>query len=299
MSFRLIGGFLSTYYNAFSSGLYQGVWTLRQVLQAIGNGTWSGISPNGQTSYLTQGTYSWTAPAGVTSVCVVCIGPTLNWANYSYYGRGGGGLGWKNNIPVISGNSYTVVVGNSSLGTDSYFIDTSTVKGGCATSNSTGGTYVGDGGGNGGNGGAYGGGSVSGGGGGAGGYSGNGGNGSSSGNGSAADSNSGGGGGGAANYPPAGMFPGGGGGVGIYGKGPDGAGGVYSTTSSNTLGGGRGGSYGINGSSSNTNGAYGSAAVGGGMAGLSTEVSGGPYSGAVRIIYGNGRSFPSTLTGNL
>lgn len=301
MSFRLIGGFLSASYNALSSGLYQGIWTLRQVLQAIGNSTWSGIVPNGQTSYLSQGTYSWTAPAGVTSVSVVCVGPTLDWANNSYYGRGGGGLGWKNNIPVVPGNSYTVVVGNSSLGTDSYFIDTSTVKGGCATGNSTGGTYVGDGGGNGGDGGAYGGGVYSGGGGGAGGYSGNGGNGGAGGsnNGSAAATNSGGGGGGASNYPSAGGFAAGGGGVGIYGKGSDGAGGIFGTSANYEPSGGRGGSYGSNGSFANTGGAYGPASVGGGMAGTGSSVSGGPYSGAVRIIYGTGRSFPSTLTGNL
>ncbi len=31
-------------------------------------------SPSGQQAYTTAGTFSWTAPAGVTSVCVVCVG---------------------------------------------------------------------------------------------------------------------------------------------------------------------------------------------------------------------------------
>eukprot|EP00047_Mylnosiga_fluctuans_P024645 m.166012 g.166012 ORF g.166012 m.166012 type:complete len:97 (-) comp9897_c1_seq16:77-367(-) len=32
------------------------------------------------------------------------------------YGGGGGGLGWKNNIPVVPGQSYTVVVGAGGSG---------------------------------------------------------------------------------------------------------------------------------------------------------------------------------------
>jgi hypothetical protein len=299
MSFRYIGGFLSSSYNAFSSGLYQGLWTLRQVLQAIGNGTWSGIVPNGQAQYTSAGTYTWTAPAAVTSVSVVCIGPTLNWANNAYFGRGGGGLGWKNNISVVPGNTYTVVVGDSSNGNASYFISAGTVSGGSASGNSTGGTYVGDGGGNGGDGGSYPGTGSGAGGGGTGGYAGNGGNGGASGanSGSAAATNSGGGGGGAGGTSSS--FGGGGGGVSIYGKGPDGAAGIYGAAANYEPAGGRGGSYGANGSFSNTGGAYGPAQYGGGMAGTGASVSGGPYGGAVRIIYGTGRAFPSTLTGNL
>ena len=45
----------------------------------------------------------WT-PAGVTSVCVVAVG------------GGCGGLGYKNNITVIPGNSYTVYVGGGGNG---------------------------------------------------------------------------------------------------------------------------------------------------------------------------------------
>lgn len=61
----------------------------------------------------------------------------------SYYvgtGGGGGGLGWQNNIPVVPGQNYTVVIGaggaaataystNGTAGGDSYFISTSTVAG--------------------------------------------------------------------------------------------------------------------------------------------------------------------------
>ena len=59
--------------------------------------------PPGQQAYTTAGTYSWVAPSGVTSISVVAVGGG---------GRagGGGGLGYKNNITVTPGNSYSVVI---------------------------------------------------------------------------------------------------------------------------------------------------------------------------------------------
>lgn len=274
----------------------------------------------GQQAYTTAGTYSWTAPQGVTSVCVVCVG--------------GGGGGSRNTSADVAGN-----------GGDSYFIDTSTVAGfggtrGGPTSgtqgqiNATygrGGGYVGDGGGNGG----Y---SLNGsnpfyGGGGAGGYTGNGGNGGD-GNGSgiitvAGGNGSGGGGGGGAWAS--------GGGVGILGQGSNGigsptgtAGGVGQPT------GGSGGGSGVqypngNNATGFVGGAYGGGGAGtyeisGGGGGLGwknnipvtpgqsytvvvgaggTRDPGAPAfcgaggSGAVRIIWGADRAFPSTNTGNL
>jgi hypothetical protein len=160
----------------------------------------SGISIDGgieiggverQASFTVAGTHTWVAPGGVTSVSVVCIGAGGSGSSSSYAG-GGGGLGYKNNITVVPGTPYTVVVGaghtpgnlagNGVTGGDSYFIDATTVKGGGGqggglngSSNALGGTYVGDGGGNGGTGGKRISGNGSGAGGGAGGYAGNGG----------------------------------------------------------------------------------------------------------------------------
>jgi len=72
----------------------------------------------GQESFTTPGTYQWTAPAGITKVSVVAVGgggggqtSTQAWNAVSSCGGAGGGLGWKNNIPVTPGQSYTVVVG--------------------------------------------------------------------------------------------------------------------------------------------------------------------------------------------
>jgi hypothetical protein len=116
--------------------------------------------PSGEQVFTSSGT--WTAPQGVYSVSVVCIGNggagaqfTTGGVTYPYNGGGGGGLGYKNNISVIPFQDYTVVVSGGS-----YFINTSTVygfSGGNATVNfvGTGGSFVGDGGFDGGDGGAY------------------------------------------------------------------------------------------------------------------------------------------------
>lgn len=264
--------------------------------------------PRGEAEYTTAGSYSWTAPAGVTSVSVVAVGGGGGGHNdlSNNNGGAGGGLGYKNNIAVTPGQSYTVVVGaggaagsgfgvNGSDGGDSYFNDTSTVVGyggeGADTSDSmSGGSYVGDGGGNGGNGGL--GSSVdAGGGGGAGGYSGNGGQG---GNLNTAGSDGAGGGGGGGGAGGSGDRAGGGGGVGIYGEGTSGSGGTYTGSLGNPGGGGSSGSAGTTGSISN-GGDFG----GGGSGADGPYTAGDGAGGAVRIIWGGNRSFPSTNTADL
>jgi len=340
----------------------------------------------GQKEYTVVGTYSWTCPADVTSVCVVCIGGgggsspgDQHWNGSNYNGGvsgAGGGLGWKNNISVTPGQSYTVVVGDYGAagtstyisqynwtvteggdGSDSYFIDATTVKGGggdggavnigSSTPVAQGGDYVGDGGGNGGNGGGAHTGNNGTGGGGAGGYSGAGGDGTNSGVGQ--DGTGGGAGGGGADSvgdaqinPPDGRYgavAGGGGGTGIWGEGTSGTGGAdVQSYGGNESTGGNGGSIhwlgtkGVihrdpaNGAWLSGNGRYPPISQGatvpnggivggyyGGGAGSEAGVwgpaaEGSPTGGgsafagcggAVRIIWGSGRSFPSTNTEDL
>lgn len=233
-----------------------------------------------ETLYDVPGTYIWVCPPGVTSVCVVAVGAAIA----GTYASGGGGLGWRNNIAVTPGSSYVVQVGNPLSGNagyrDSSFISGGvTVLGGGAPtrvdSTSPGGSFIGTGGGNGG--------AISateGGGGGAGGYSGNGGNGGIGGMNTfapsaATDSGGGGGGGGGKNLD---YSSGSGGGVGVYGKGVSGIGGVSSSIKEGTDGspgsGGNGRQY-------------------GGGNGYKSSAGG----GAVRIIWGAGRAFPSTNVG--
>lgn len=233
----------------------------------------------GQVAYTTPGTYSWVAPTGVTSVSVVAVGGGGGGGCINSYQGGGGGLGWKNNIAVTPGTSYTVVVGagapNNGSGGKSYFISCGLVSG-LGGIRPNGGGRVGDGGGVGGCGGY----TIStwGGAGGAGGYSGGGGYGGY--NGCLAGPGYGGAGGGARYY-------GRGGGVGLLGEGASGNAGTFY---------GYGGSGGQNGDpalGTCVAGYYG--AGGGNNGGINT---GAP--GAVRIIWpGNTRLFPSTNTGNL
>ena len=262
----------------------------------------SGGGAVGQAFYgFGSGTYSWTCPPGVTSVCVVCIGGGSGSASPTYTtSPGGGGLGWKNNITVVPGQVYTVVVGRggdylcadspqNADGGQSYFISPTIVAGNGGT-RPTGGTFVGDGGGNGGAGGSNAGG-------GAGGYTGNGGAGAGTGG-----NGSGGGAGGGGSYSSTYGYSSGGG-TGPFGQGASGVGAIY-------IGGG-GGSGGENGrGGENPYHSYGSGQIDGGLYGGGSGQGGnsgsaGGYQlyrggrGCVRIIWGAGRSFPSTGTGDM
>lgn len=268
-------------------------------------------SVQGQQEYTTPGSYSWTAPTGVTSVSVVVVGGGGGgmWSSYNsgtgQYGGGGGGgaLRYANNVSVTPGSSYTVVVGakgdgapSPTDGGQSYFNSTGTVqasggpKGSTATQTSAATGSNGDGGGSGGkgayaafSGGGYGGG------GGAAGYSGNGGDAQYNG-GPGHQSGAGGGGGGGF---------GSGGGVGLQGQGSNGG---FSWSYGN---GGSGGSDGGNyyppsNPATSNGGAY------GGGGGCQDNTSGAVNgmadggSGAVRIIWpGGSRQFPSTNTADV
>lgn len=125
--------------------------------------------PFGQDIYTTPGTYSWVCPVGVTSVSVLVIGAGSGGEGNAGIGGGGGGLAYKNNITVVPGNSYSLVVGrgglynenigqpNGAFGTGSSFNNTVSAGGGTGgwsvyngsgydSTNGTGGSFSGDGG---------------------------------------------------------------------------------------------------------------------------------------------------------
>ena len=286
----------------------------------------------GQQQYTTQGAYSWVCPAGVYQVSVVCIGGggagQDNWANPA---GGGAGLGWKNEIPVTPGVSYTVNVGDggsstsssgaaSMKGGNSYFNTITTVAGmgggnisgpncysdGPNQNGNSGGGYVGDGGGSGGNAPNYQGG------GGAGGYGGRGGNGQES---EFPGWNNDSGGAGGGSYYSSTYGTGAGGGTGLNGEGAlNGNQPFYNPFSgyNNSVSQGSGGS----GRAGGTNGMYGQNPFSG-SGQSSSNVKGGDYGGGgggpgtswpsasgngglggVRIIWGppGSRSYPSNAT---
>jgi hypothetical protein len=296
------------------TGLTNGTaYTFRvAAINSYGAGTFSASSASatptaaGQDAFTTAGTFTWIAPAGVTSVSVVAVGG----GGASSAGGSGGGLGYKNNYSVTPGGSYTVVVGvggaqarstcYTANGGESYFVNNSTVRG--AGGAGAGGSYTGDGGGSGGSKG----GACARSGGGAGGYAGNGGNGGCSFGVNGAAGSGGGGGGGGKGYSTTGsrIMGQAGGGVGILGQGGNGSGG-RSSCACGVSRPGNGGSGGSNGVCASALATFPTAGTYGGGSGVQTAASGGCYIGAggvgaVRIIYpGTTRSFPSTNTGNL
>jgi len=252
----------------------------------------------GQDAFTSSGSFTWVAPAGVTSISYVAVGSgggygfTTTGGYNRYNGGGGGALIYRNNVTVTPGNSYNVVVGASVYACANGQLSklcivsccTNYAGGGLAGSTSSlaggaGGTTNGSlisGGGTGGAGGAATGSTngATGGAGGAGGYAGTGGVGATS-SGSPTNGSGGGGGGSTGGCSGAGGFAGGG--VGILGQGANGTGG------SGASGAGGAGSGGC------------TKLYGGG--GAASAFSG---RGAVRIIYpGTTRSFPSTNTGDL
>ncbi len=255
------------------------------------------VPPVGQQAYTTAGTFSWVAPAGVTSVSVVAIAG----GNGGGIGGGaGGGAAYLNNITVIPGNSYAVVVGAGGTGTGGNAIygnkgGNSSFNGSAVVATSGSNTANGPG-----TGGSFSGAGVS-------GYSGGitfnyfglatrGGNGGANANGEFQ-----------ANQYSGDTAPGqgsSGGAIGGAGGGGSGTGVDYGVP-----GGGGGGGSGLGyagtssaGQSGGVNGANGGT-YGGGGAGANADaahVGGTGARGAVRIIWpGTTRSFPSTNTGNL
>ena len=275
---------------------------------AASNSATPALIPSSQI-YTAIGTYTWVAPAGVTSVSLLAVGRGGNGGNacaipicccqtlyISGPGGNGGSLAYRNNLTVTPGGSYAVGLQSSSG--KSYFVSTSYFY--AENAGGSGGGSVGSvtaySGGSGNPGGDDLRGVTGGGGGGAAGYSGNGGGTGSGGpgsNGAAAAACSGGGGGGSGggNFGSGFAPGGGGGGVGIYGKGATGGVAVRVGTIGAT--GGNAGSSGGNGSGGGPGGAYGG---GGGGAATGGGPSGG--CGAVRIVWpGNTRTFPSTCVG--
>ena len=93
-------------------GTDSGIYNLAEALE---NST---AAEPGQQAYTSSGVYSFTVPAGVTSICVVCVGGGGGSAGYvggngpGSQGGGGGALAYKNNWSVRPGETIQVGVGS-------------------------------------------------------------------------------------------------------------------------------------------------------------------------------------------
>jgi hypothetical protein len=277
--------------------------------------------PSGNTEYTTAGSHTFTVPADVTKVHVVCVGGGGSGGKGNSGQAGAGGaLVYKNDITVVPAQTAAVVVGNGPGQSGASGVTggaSSFTYGGLATTAGGGGGGYGTGSGSGGSGGtggtqqgSYSGGGAGGnggtdptnwggpGGGGAGGYSGAGGAGrspSSGGDTTSGAAGTGGGGGGGGKGGQSEMGGGGGGGVGIYGTGSSGAGGTSQGSNATGGGGGGGGSGGNAGSTGQALHGGSGGNYGGGHGGSqSSGTSGSGAVGAVRVIWGpSSRTFPS------
>ena len=63
-----------------------------------------------------QYTYTFVAPASLVSVVCIGGGGSGGQGYWAGGGGGGGGLGYKNNISLVPGQNYTVVVGSGGVG---------------------------------------------------------------------------------------------------------------------------------------------------------------------------------------
>lgn len=57
--------------------------------------------------------FAWIVPPGVTSICVAAVG--AGGSSLGFGGGGGGGIGWKNNIPVVPGEKHIIRIGRPAL----------------------------------------------------------------------------------------------------------------------------------------------------------------------------------------
>tara|TARA_B100001250_G_scaffold385699_1_gene381626 strand:+ start:259 stop:1641 length:1383 start_codon:yes stop_codon:yes gene_type:complete len=261
------------------------------------------LNDTSNTNVIGQALYTstqlWTCPANVSLVSVICIGGGGGAVGNGGPGGGGGGggaLAYMNNMPVTPGNTYTASVGSGGGGTSGnsqaghggnsqFGGDNSTIvsaQGGRGANYYTGGAggYVIAGtGGSGGEGGDRPSGGGGGGGGGAGGYSGTGGNGGEGSGGQNGQPGNGGGGGGGRAENGSNSYNGGG--THPYGEGGSGGG-----------SGGQGyvGSYNSGSPWGNNSQAQ---SPGGGGGGRVWSGGQGGATGCVRIIWGQGRSFPN------
>lgn len=273
--------------------------------------TYNVNAPVGQQNYMVPGTYNLVVPAGVYALSGVGIGGGGGgWAHASSATWGtpgaGAGLGWKNNIPVTPGETLTVNVGvlgasttSTSGGRGVVGGTTSLMRGstvlfsglggnpggntGSVSLTIAGGSYTGDGGGVGGN-------STlsywqyAAGGGGAAGYTGTGGSGGGySSTGGAGAGGGAGGGTGSAQTGSVQMNGGAGGGTGLYGLGASGAASPAPNVQQD----------GFPGSQFPGSGMFGGGASNGWT---SSSVNDPAQPGGLRVIWGQNRAYPSTLT---
>lgn len=98
--------------------------TVTALLSAASHRNAEPDNSRGSVLFATSGSFKWKCPAGVTSInaAVVAAGTmgTYNTSTKVVTGGDGGNLRYKNNIPVVPGQEYDIIVGQTQWGQSPY-----------------------------------------------------------------------------------------------------------------------------------------------------------------------------------
>lgn len=111
---------ISEYYSNSSTYYTSNISSLPLINNAINIGLFSTLAKDSNHLYTTPGTYSYTVPVGIKTLCVLCVGGGGSGRFNAYDnlsgGGGGGALIWVNSISVTVGQVFNIIVGNGGDG---------------------------------------------------------------------------------------------------------------------------------------------------------------------------------------
>ena len=105
---------VSEYYRNSSTNLTSNITSLPLIGNTISISMFSDLAKDINILYTTAGTFTYTVPAGIKTLCVLCVGGGGAGAyntGSTAGGGGGGGLIWVNSIVVTTGQQFTIIVG--------------------------------------------------------------------------------------------------------------------------------------------------------------------------------------------
>jgi hypothetical protein len=114
---------ISEYYRNSVTNYTTNILSLPTINNPISFNMFSDLAKDINILYTTPGSYTYTVPAGIKSLCVLCVGGGAAGA-YNQFGSaagggGGGGLIWVNKIIVTEGQRFNIIVGAGGNGSNS------------------------------------------------------------------------------------------------------------------------------------------------------------------------------------
>jgi hypothetical protein len=111
---------ISEYYRNSVTNYTSNISSLPTINNTIRFNMFSDLAKDINILYTTPGSYIYTVPNGIKTLCVLCVGGGAAGAyvanGTTAGGGGGGGLIWVNNIIVTTGQQFNIIVGNGGNG---------------------------------------------------------------------------------------------------------------------------------------------------------------------------------------